>query len=158
MNRVYLAGPITGLTHDQARYGWREEFVHLFHTSYIGRPEFFSPMRAKDALIDRGIIESTGNSYGDDPINSEAGIVTRDGNDVRRADVVVACFLEASGRPSLGTAWEMGMCHELHKPVVIIAGPDDPHRKHIILRRMGYIVDSLEAGARVVNYLLFPSL
>jgi hypothetical protein len=72
---------------------------------------------------------------------------------------MVACFLEAEGRMSGGTAWEMGIAHERHTPVVMIARPGDPHREHVILRQSaGYVLDSLEQGVRIVRHLLLPGL
>jgi nucleoside 2-deoxyribosyltransferase len=165
MKRVYLAGPISGLTHDAARYGWRQSFTTLlekeldaagFNVSYI---ECFSPMRGKDELKTLGIISSDPASYGSDPISSEGGIVCRDSNDVRKADALIACFLESGGRPSLGTAWELGIAHDRHVPVIMIAPPGDPNREHVILHRsVGYVVETLEQGARLLRHLLTPGI
>lgn len=156
LGRVYLAGPISGLTHDEARYGWRATFIGLLAEPRI---ELFSPMRGKDSLRDIGALSSNGADYGDDPISSESGVTCRDWNDVRRCDVLLACYLESGGRPSLGTAWEIGVAHELRKPIVFVGTFDDPNMHHIILRRCaGYRVKDLEQAARCVRLLLTPGL
>lgn len=170
MNRVYLAGPITGLSHDDARYGWRVEFVRAyaralsfswseFEPPVIGTVEFFSPMRGKEHLANCGVLSSDPKTYGTDPISSASGVRCRDRNDCRRADAIVACFLEGGGRPSLGTAWELGIADALQIPVVMIALPGDPHRTHVILERsVGYVVETLGEGVRALRNLLLPAV
>jgi nucleoside 2-deoxyribosyltransferase len=154
--RIYLAGPITGLTHDEARYGWRQQFVDLLKEDTI---ECFSPMRGKETLAGIGKLSANPGTYGSDPISQPAGIVGRDGNDVRQADAVVACFLESGGRPSLGTAWEIGIAHDRQIPIVCIALPGDPNRDHVILGRCyAYSVETLDAAVRCLRYLLLPGV
>lgn len=155
--RVYLAGPITGLTHDEARFGWRQQAVELLkdHPSV----ECYSPMRGKEYLKALGKLSANPGQYGTDPISLPAGIVGRDGNDVRRADALLACFLESEGRPSLGTAWEIGIAHDRHIPIVCVALPGDMNRDHVILgRSYTYITETLEQGMRCLIHLLTPGV
>ncbi len=92
-------------------------------------------------------------------LTTDAGILTRDTNDVRNCDVLVACFLEANDKISIGTCSEMGMAHILQKPIVMIAKVGDPHREHAMISCMsGYIVEDLEEAAHVTEHLLTPSL
>ena len=150
---IYLAGPISGLNYETARNGWRRYFATLL-------PEHiacYSPMRAKEFLAGQDQIEG---SYPEiDPLATEAGIVTRDHNDVFTNDAIVACFLEDNGRPSLGTAIEFGWAHAYNKPIVMVAEKGNIHREHPMLSRMaGYIVDNLEDGARIMTHLLTPGI
>jgi len=148
---VYLAGPIAGLTYQEARYGWRPRFKKLM-PSYI---VCASPMRAKESLSDQGVL--TSDSY-EGLLTSASAIVTRDFHDVRTCDAMVACFLEGV-RPSLGTAVEFGWAHAFDKPIIMVAHPDDPHYRHSMLRRMaGYHCRTLEEAAHVVYHLLTPEL
>lgn len=151
---VYLAGPITGLTHDEARYGWRKEFAALM-------PEHIfcnSPMRGKEFLADHGIL-SSGHDYPQHAMATDAGITTRDYNDVKNCDAMVACFLESNGKPSLGTAMEYGFAHAHQKPVIAIGPLDDPNIRHLMLQRVaGYRVDTLEEAANIVCHLLTPGI
>ena len=110
---IYLAGPITGLTHDEARYGWRKEFKSLM-------PEHIhcnSPMRGKGMLKDFGVLTS-GKGYPEDAMTSPSGITTRDFNDVRTSDCMIACFLESGGKLSGGTFMEYGFAHALRIPIL----------------------------------------
>ena len=153
--QVYLAGTITSLTHDQARYGWRKEFAPML----LPHIHVYSPMRAKEFLAPVGVLESDDRTYPKNALSTDAGIVTRDRNDVRNCDAMVACFNDARDFPSLGTAVEFGWADAFGKPVILIAEPDDIHARHAMLKRIaGYIVPTLPEAAHVVNHLLTPGL
>jgi nucleoside 2-deoxyribosyltransferase len=149
---IYLAGTISGLSHDEARFGWRKEFSLLL-------PEHIqcsSPMRAKEFLRDAGKLYG---SYEEHPMASAAGIVTRDRHDVKNCDAMIACFLEGKDQYSLGTAIEFGWADGWHKPIIMIAEEGDPHRVHPMMSDMaGYIVDNLEDAAHLVTHLLTPGV
>lgn len=153
---VYLAGSITGLTHDEARYGWRKKFKEMMDAY----PHIFcsSPMRGKEMLEDFGVLTS-GKGYPKHAMTSPAGIVTRDRNDVKLCSVMVACFLESGGKLSGGTFIEFGWADRYDKPTVIIGAPNDPNVNHLMSQRLaGYRVDTLEDAALIVGHLLTPSL
>ena len=120
--KIYLAGPISGLTYAEGALGWRETIKALL-------PEFdlFSPMRAKDFLATEGVLEG---SYDQMPMSSTNGILGRDRNDVKTGDLMIACFLEAPFRNgetilSLGTAMEFGWADAWRVPVIMVAVPTD---------------------------------
>jgi nucleoside 2-deoxyribosyltransferase len=147
--RIYLAGPISGLTYERSALGWRERVRELL-------PEFnlISPMRGKDFLAGRGPLVG---AYADFPMSSVNGILGRDRNDVFTCDLVLACFLEADGNFSLGTAMEFGWADAMRKPIIMIARPEDPHRRHpMLLGAAVYSVDELEQGAELARFLLAP--
>ena len=155
---VYLAGPITGLTHDGARYGWRLDFSDLLADMGLDHISCSSPMRGKMFLKHHGIL-SSGHDYPKNPLASSEGITTRDYNDIRECSAMVACYLDSGNRPSLGTAVEYGYCWALHKPVVTIGPEDDVNIRHAMLKRMsGYRVDTLEEAANIVGLLLTPGI
>lgn len=151
---IYLAGPITGLTHDEARHGWRTDFASLM-------PEHIfcnSPMRGKEMLKDWGVLTS-GAGYPDNAMTSPEGITSRDFNDVKTCDAMIACFLESGGRLSGGTFMEFGFAHALQKPMIGIGPADDPNLQHLMAQRvLGWRVDTLEEAANIVSLLLTPGL
>jgi nucleoside 2-deoxyribosyltransferase len=167
--RIYLAGPITGLSYGEARHGWREEFANLMSGRHPDI-ECFSPMRAKNFLSKSQNIASTSDSYGkDSPFGQGSGILARDHNDVFTCDAMIANFLDAKVG-SLGTAAEFGFAHAYKKPIVMIIEPhlldekgvpvpgQNPHH-HVFLRQMaGYIVNDLETAVDVVASLLTPGI
>lgn len=155
---VYLAGPITGLTHDEARFGWRSEFKDMIDGMGLDHLTLSSPMRGKEFLKDHGIL-SSGHDYPENAMATPEGITTRDYNDVRMCSAMVACYLESDGRPSLGTAAEFGYCWALHKPIITIGPADEINIRHLMLKRMtGYRVDTLEEGALILAHLLTPGI
>lgn len=152
---IYLAGPISGLTHDEARYGWRQKFNTLLLPHIFAR----SPMRGKEFLKEAGVLTSTGERYPEHALSTPEGITTRDYNDVITSDAMVACYLESGNRPSLGTAAEFGYAWAKQVPIIVIGPADEVNVKHLMLRRMaGYRVDTLEEGATIINHLLTPGI
>ena len=153
---IYLAGPITGLTHDEARYGWRESFRDLM----LEYDHIFcsSPMRGKEMLKDFGVLTS-GEGYPDNAMMTPEGITARDRNDVRMCSIMVACFLESGGRLSGGTFIEYGWADAYRKPTVVVGAESDPNVKHLMAQAIrGYRVDTLEEAAIIVGRLLTPGL
>lgn len=151
---IYLAGPITGLTHDEARHGWRKDFASLM-------PEHIhcnSPMRGKDLLKNFGVLTS-GKGYPRNAMTSSKGINSRDFNDVLTCDAMIACFLESNGILSGGTMIEYGYAHCAQKPVIAIGPADDPNVRHLMADDIqGWRVDDLEEAAKIVIHLLTPGL
>lgn len=160
---IYLAGPITGLTHEEARYGWRKEFVEQLATMGADHISCNSPMRGKEFLATHGVL-SSGHDYPDNAMATDAGITTRDYNDVKNCDAMVACFLESGGRPSLGTAMEYGFAYSHQKPVIAVGplkidGMNEPNINHLMLQRVaGYRVDTIEEAALICYHLLTPGV
>ena len=81
MKKIYLAGPISGLTYDDAQ-DWRNKFSAAIDY----RIECFSPLRGKDYLTKQGKLEG---SYDEFPLFTDQGITTRDRYDCMGADLVV---------------------------------------------------------------------
>lgn len=151
---VYLAGTITGLTHDEARYNWRQDFDSLM-------PEHIycsSPMRGKEFLKDWGVLDSDQDVY-THPMATSSGITTRDYNDVRTADAVIACFLDSGGKLSGGTFMEYGFAYALQIPIIGIGPEDDPNLRHLMAQHvLGYRLNTLEEAAAIVSLLLTPGI
>lgn len=149
MKKIYLAGPISGLTYAESALGWRETIRPLL-------PEFdlFSPMRGKDFLADEGVLWG---AYARHPMSSVNGILGRDRNDVRTCDLMIACFLEDQGKLSLGTAMEFGWADAWRKPIIMVAYTSNAHWNHPMLQGAAvYNVNSLRAAAELAKHLLLP--
>lgn len=161
--RIYLAGPITGLSYGEARHGWREEIAKMASAQYP-QLDMFSPMRSKNFLERTRKIKGTADSYGAATFGQASGILGRDYNDVKSSQVVIANFLGAKVG-SLGTAAEFGFAHALQIPVVmIIEKPDDPELKtnphrHVFMEEIAtYIVHDLEEALMVAASLVTPGI
>lgn len=155
---IYLAGPITGLTHDEARYGWRQEFKDIMERLGFDHIHCRSPMRGKSILKNFGVLTS-GKGYPENAMTSASGITMRDRNDVRTSDAMVACFLESGNRLSGGTFIEYGWADAYRVPIIGIGAKDDPNLQHLMAQSLvGYRVDTLEEGAFIVGTLLSPGI
>lgn len=163
---IYLAGPITGLSYNEARNGWRKEFAALLADTDI---ECFSPLRAKDYLESEQVLRGDPGMYPETAMSSPKGILERDYNDVKERDIMVANFLGAT-KTSIGTCCEFGFAYSLRKPIImIIEKPDDagavgsnrgpnPHWHAFLTEMAGYVVHSLEEAAFLARHLLKPGV
>lgn len=152
--KVYLAGPITGLTYDGAAE-WREEFAAAL--SDVGLTAY-SPMRAKQYLRAVGEIDSGGSTstYKElHPLSDQAGIVARDRNDVRTADLVFVNLLGAE-RVSIGTVMEIAWADAYRVPVVAAIDPGGIHDHAFIRGMVGFIAHDLETAMECVKAVLLP--
>ena len=176
MKTVYLAGPITGFSYGEARHGWREEFTKMLPAHILP----LSPMRGKDSLMGETELKGDPDMYPSNPIANASGIITRDRDDVRNCDAIVACFLGAKDHASLGTAVEFGWADAYRKPLIMVI-EDDPNGSYIdsdgvtrtiinsgkkanihlhafLTEIAGYRTDNLEEAATIVACLLTPGV
>lgn len=160
MYKVYLAGPIAGLTYEAAQ-AWREDASENIE-GYDLPIRCFSPLRGKEFLDDGLIIEM--GQYSAHPLSTAAGVTARDGNDIRTADVILVNVSNVR-RISGGTAWELGVAWALNKIVVMVVSKDDyetgedgefvnPYLRHLILSQVPYIVTSLDAACALTKSIL----
>jgi nucleoside 2-deoxyribosyltransferase len=153
--KVYLAGPITGLSYGDARHGWRKEFADLI--SDQPHIKLYSPMRGKDFLSKETELDGTPNMYMDNPMATKKGIVARDRYDVKTCDVMVANFL-GSDRVSIGTCMEFGWADAYQRIIVTIIDDDNLHQHAMLNEVSGYIVTTLEEAANITKVLLTPGV
>lgn len=150
---VYLAGPISGLSYDEARNGWRERFAHMLPPHITP----CSPMRGKDFLSDQRILSGEPDVY-DNVMARSSGIVARDRHDVRTCDAMVACFLGAKD-VSIGTCIEFGWADSFHKPIIMVCEKrGNPHIHTMLCHMAAYCVDSLDHAAYLTVKLLTPEV
>lgn len=116
MPKVYLAGPIAGLTDGQAR-NWREDVSRKLDYHGI---KGISPLRCEKPA--NGVFDDGPQL---DP-NFKREILAKNTYDVKACDVTLAYLpVPAVGqRHSYGTMWEVGAARILSKPVFIVT--NDP--------------------------------
>lgn len=149
MNRIYLAGPITGLTHEGAS-GWRDQVATIFGGMGF---ECFSPMRHTDNLKGVGVIQGN-EEYQSNVMTTAKGVMSRDFFDVKRADLLLVNLL-GTKRVSIGTVMEIGWAWHMQKPVVVIAEPDNEHVTHLMMQEaISVVVPDIATGIRVVQSYL----
>jgi nucleoside 2-deoxyribosyltransferase len=145
--KVYLAGPIAGLTYDGAT-DWRET-VEKYLSNYMIAA--VSPMRSKEYLKTAGIIHAYG--YSDLILSSDKSIVTRDRFDVENCDVMLVNLLGAE-KVSIGTMVEMGWADFNRKPMVVVMENGNIHVHAFVTELAGYVVDNLDSALFIIKAIL----
>lgn len=149
MPTIYLAGPIKGMSYEDARHGWRQIAADWLWHEQI---DYTSPMRGKDALSG---VEELDNDHDHvlSPLTTPKGVVARDRNDVMTCDLVL-CNLAGAKAVSIGTMVELGWADAWRKPIVTILGDGDLH-SHVFVRELSsFIVPTLEEALEVCKAVL----
>lgn len=142
--KLYLAGPITGLSWEECT-DWRIDVA--LQLSNVA--ECYSPLRHKQYLAAEQSIQD---EYKDTFFSSQRAIFGRDMFDVRTSDVLFVNFLGAK-RVSIGTILEIGAAWEGRKTVVIVMEKDNIHQHSMVRELTPWVVETLQAGVDVVKSL-----
>ena len=144
--KIYLAGPITGLTYEEASR-WRWEVDRVLGDYF----EIFSPMRDKENLQDAGQLTALG--YEDNILTREDVVFQRDRDDVRRSDIVLVNF-ENAPKISVGTCVEMGWADAWDKPIILVM-PEGSIYDHIFTRQISIVrVHTLDEAVQVLRSMV----
>lgn len=151
MNRIYLAGPITSFTENQAST-WRKTVTNHLSKFNI---ECFSPMRDTKSLPENTPI--CGKTEYGCAFTSSKGVMSRDFFDVKRADLVFVNFL-GSKQVSVGTVMEVAWAWQMQKPIVVVADKDDYHVNHLMMKEaISVQVSTISEGMDAAISFLIPS-
>jgi nucleoside 2-deoxyribosyltransferase len=146
--KIYLAGPISGLTFEEGS-DWREQAkIRLAQNGLKG----FSPLRAKQYLTGQGVLTGSYEQY---PLSTAKGITTRDRYDVMSSDAVLF-YLKGAKTISIGTCIELGWADAFRKPAVVVMDKNDIHQHPMVTETTGYIVTSLEDAILLLERILLP--
>jgi len=133
---VYLAGPITGLTLQDAS-AWRED-ENLINSLAKHGYEVLTALRDKEHLhaYDGKVLPAR---YSDEEEESEVFLDLNDINDSR----VVLANMHGASRVSVGTAWEMGYAYAKGIPVIAVVDAGSVY-DHLFVNQTAYrVVPSL---------------
>lgn len=145
---VYLCGQITGLSYQEARYGWRQQVVEaMADTDAI----CLSPMRAKAHLSDRTELSKWGDP--DSVLSCPRGLTTRDRFDVQRSQVLFANFMHM-GKISVGSMIEFGWADALRIPILCCMEEGNLHEHAMVADLIGWRCTSLEEGIEVLQAVM----
>jgi len=152
MKYCYLAGPISGVSYDEAS-DWRE------YVSYHAAPGIVgvSPMRLKNYLEG---VKSIDDSYPDDVAATTKAIKSRDHYDCTHCDILFV-FLPKylnDRRPSIGTILEMGWASENNVPIILVTDDERYINHPLISETADYLVEGLDDGIVLLNGILEPYL
>lgn len=150
--KVYLSGPISGLTYEQS-IGWTDYAKTELAKDGI---DGYKPLRGKKFLKDVGQIGEYVSV--DHWMSTPKAILERDSYDVRSSDVILVNLLGAKTR-SLGTTSEIGMAYVLNKPIVLVMEKSGNCHDHpFITEPPKWWVDNLDIGISIVKSILLPGV
>ncbi|KKM73743.1 hypothetical protein LCGC14_1407400 [marine sediment metagenome] len=142
---VYLCGPMTGETYDEAT-SWRIYVERALSARSIGT---ISPLRGKAFLEVDGVLGNTNDSS---PLESAEGIVTRDYWDVSRCDILLVNFLGAK-IVSIGSCFEIAWAFERNIPIIIVMEKSGNVHEHCFISVCsgGFQVTSLAEAIELIE-------
>jgi len=144
---IYLAGPIKGLTFEQA-VGWRHRSREVLERHFGFR--CIDPVERSLADHD-GVLDCNSNLG---LMSSQKAIVAKDRNHVlQRADALLV-YLDNAPHVSIGTMIELGWADAKRIPIVTVMGPDNVHNHSFVREISGWVVPNLD-DAYGVLYALF---
>ncbi|MEE9548695.1 MAG: hypothetical protein V3V68_05005 [Nitrosomonadaceae bacterium] len=145
--RVYLCGPMTGETYAEAT-DWRNDVAYKL-VCLSSKIKTIDPLRGKAFLEVAGVL---GNTSGKHPLESAAGIVTRDHWDVSRCDVLLVNFLDAK-IVSIGSCFEIAWAFQRRIPIIIVMEKTGNIHEHcfIDICSGGFRVSSLKAAIELIK-------
>jgi len=144
---IYLAGPMTGLTWEQATQ-WREKAALILTPSWrVVTPVKGQLQSAQSDVITASTMDDTQEHL---PLaHTATGITAQDEFYVRQSDWVLANFT-GSTRVSQGTVWELGFAWGLGKQIISVIPKGDVHDHPFIRRRSHVFVQELDEA---IEYL-----
>jgi hypothetical protein len=165
--KIYLAGPIAGLTYGESALGWRayvtQKLTGVYYQDGIDRPlesiqlDCYSPMRGKGFLRDIEPDHVLGQlEYKQSPVSTVQGILGRDRHDTMGADLIFMNLLGAKDK-SIGTMVELGWADSLRKPVVLVMEDEGNTHEHIFVQGLvTYRVNNLDDAIACSKLILLP--
>lgn len=155
---VYLSGPITGETYNNARYGWRKDFADMLEPGI----KVLSPMRHEGHLAEiRGkMTENKLKPFATNLFSHGKMIVAKDFLDIDMSDIVLV-HIKGAKIVSRGTLVEIGYAKAKGKTIItVMEDPPkgNPHDYPFVIENSNAVLPTLEDAAAVVNSLLSEGL
>jgi len=140
---IYLAGPITGLSWQEATE-WRVSAIERFKDMSKDGKRYIalSPLRGKEYLSEETAIKD---SYEHHQISTPKMINSRDMFDVRRSNLLIVNLKNAK-RVTIGTMLEVGAAYILNTPIIVIMEPDNIHKHAMLGEQATAIVSDLDTA------------
>lgn len=150
---VYLAGPISGLTFDDADE-WRIYAREMLRRQNI---DGLSPLRGKAYLRALGSLTTQCLREGEAGIMSlPRSIMARDYYDALHCDVLLVNLLGAP-RISIGTMMEVAWCYQARTPIVCCMEHDNVHEHAMLSEAIDFRVSSLDEALAICVAILSPN-
>jgi hypothetical protein len=144
---VFLCGPITGMTLPEAK-SWRRTVI----AALAGEARFIDPTRDSPDTTRRSENAATRSLTARRLLHGKR-TVTHDRFDIRRSDLVLACFLGAKA-VSIGSVGEIFWADAMGKPVIVVREEDNLHNHDMLNEIAGWIFDNLDEAIGQVKKLI----
>lgn len=152
MPKVYLAGPIAGMSYDECDM-WRKDAQNAFQGWGI---EAFSPLRHQRYLASKGTLGKTVPNDANEPMSNAKGLTHRDHWDVLTCDLLFVNFLGAE-EVSMGTVLEIAWAHAYKKPIIMVIEEEgNPHEHMMINEIVPFRASTLDEGLDLAWQILTP--
>ncbi len=138
---VYLAGPISHMTYEEAQE-WRESARVQLEGTYRDRAPMYktlNPLRGKEYLAKVGTLEAVdvhGQGWG-------GTIVPRDHYDVSRCDILLLNLSEAD-KVSIGSMFELCWASTYRKFSIVVMEHGNIHEHEFVKSHASLVVPTLE--------------
>ena len=146
MPRVYLAGPISGLTLDQASNTWRLDVAARLSCFDIASE---NPLKFIHDHI--GKFDSQG--IGGTQLGTARGLTEADRFMLSNSDIMF-CNLSGAEKVSIGTMIELGWADIQRIPVLVVMDEGNMHDHAMVKSIASWIVPTLEEGIDLTIDLL----
>jgi nucleoside 2-deoxyribosyltransferase len=148
MKKIYLCGPISGLSYGDCT-DWRKYAASKLADDIIP----LSPMRGKEYLKSQSSMPQADHQV----MSTADAIIARDRNDVMSCDMLLANFLGAK-ITSIGSVVELGWADAWRKPVILVMEKTGNIHSHPFVDKLcGFKVHTLDEGIEVANAILSMS-
>lgn len=143
MLKIYLAGPMTGLTA-------KEVIKHIKNRKkQLEGYTVYHPMAGKGFLSTEGILKASGYKS---PLISNHHIIERDRWMVSQVDVVFA-DLSNTNKVSIGTCMELAWAYDMKKYTVVVMEKGNIHEHCFILEAADVIFEDINLAMQYLNKL-----
>jgi nucleoside 2-deoxyribosyltransferase len=147
LHTLYLCGPITGVPVFAAT-AWRRKVI-----AALGREaRIIDPTRDVAETVRRCESVTTQKLTLDRFLHGKR-TVARDRFDIRRSDLVLACFLGAKA-VSIGAVGEIFWADAMGKPVIVVREDDNVHNHDMLNELAGWIFGDLDAAIEQVRRVI----
>lgn len=156
MGTIYLSGPITGKTYQDARFGWRSSFAKKMLQKMRNAGSYqdhvlLSPMRHEGHLAEvKGPLDK---EYPDNLFSHPKMIVAKDFLDINTSDIVLVYLLDAT-KVSIGTMVELGYAKARGKTIVTVMQKGNLHEHPFVTEVSDAVVETLEDAVAICDSLL----
>jgi nucleoside 2-deoxyribosyltransferase len=149
LHTIYLCGPITGIPIPAAT-SWRRKVIAALRKE----AKIIDPTRIFADTTRQSETVTTERSAIDRLLHGKR-TVARDRFDLRRSDLVLACFLGVQS-VSIGSVGEIFWADAMGKPVVIVREDRNIHNHDMLNELAGWIFTDLDAAIEHVRRVINP--